>query len=83
MTPAQVVIDVFGGVRPTARVALVNPSTVCRWLQPKARGGTGGMVPSEYMERLLDAAKAMNKHLTADHLVRGKPGITARVIRRL
>lgn len=82
MTPAEVVIDVFGGVRATARVAEVNPSTVCRWLKPRQHGGTGGMVPTEHMQHLLEAALAMGKLLTAEHLVRGKPGIQRRVIRR-
>lgn len=82
MTPAEVVIDVFGGVRATARVAQVNPSTVCRWLKRREDGGTGGMVPSEHMEQLLAAAQAMRKVLTAEHLIRGKPGIQRRIIRR-
>lgn len=82
MTPAEVVIDTFGGVRATARVANVNASTVCRWLQARQRGGTGGMVPAEYMQTLLAAADRMGKLLTAEHLVRGKPGIHRRVIRR-
>lgn len=82
MTPADVVIDVFGGVRATARVAGVNASTVCRWSKPRRLGGTGGMVPSEYMQTLLEAAANAGKMLTAEHLIRGKPGIERRVIRR-
>jgi hypothetical protein len=83
MTPAEVVIDCFGGIRATARVVNVNASTVCRWMQARSRGGTGGMVPPEYGEVLLDTAIRMRKLLTAEHLIRGKPGIERRVIRRL
>lgn len=75
MTPAEVVIDVFGGVRATARIVETAPSTVCRWLQPKKRGGTGGFVPQPYFALLMQTAKAQNRVLTLEHLVIGKPGI--------
>lgn len=82
MTPAEVVIDVFGGVRATARVAAVNASTVCRWLKPRRAGGTGGRIPPEHIDILVEAATKIGKLLTPDHLQRGKPGIERRVIRR-
>lgn len=83
MSPAEVVVDVFGGVRATARAAEVNGSTVCRWLQPRKRGGTGGMVPKVHRERLIAAAAKLGKLLTDEHLTIGKPGIKRRVIMRL
>lgn len=83
MTPQQVVIDVFGGIRAVARVVDVAPSTVLRWGLPRKRTGNGGLVPAEYHEALLLAAHERGKFLTPDHLKIGKPGIVCRVIRRL
>lgn len=82
MTPAEVVIDVFGGIRATARVLDVEPSTVCRWTWERRRGGTGGLVPQRYFEVLMIAATTRNKLLTLEHLHKGKPGITRIIIRR-
>ncbi len=75
MTPAEVVIDTFGGIRATARIVDTAPSTVCRWLQPKKRGGTGGLVPQGYFAILMQTAKDQKRTLTLEHLVHGKPGI--------
>jgi hypothetical protein len=83
MTPQQVVIDVFGGIRAVARVVGVAPSTVLRWGLPRKRTGNGGLIPAMYHDTLLLAAREMGKYLTADHLKVGKPGIVCRVIRRL
>lgn len=84
MTPQEVVIDTFGGIRAAARILDVAPSTVLRWGQPKRRGGDalGGQVPAIYHEALLNAAAARGKFLLIEHLRRGKPGIQRRVIRR-
>lgn len=83
MSPAEVAVDCFGGVRPAARALGVEASTVCRWLKPKQRGGTGGRVPQEHWERALAAAARLGKRLTVMHLAVGKPGIERRVVRRL
>ena len=83
MTPAEVVIDTFGGVRKTARIVNVNASTVCRWLQPRSRGGTGGMVPDTHHATLLAAAAAAGKILSAQSLTIGRPDIVRRVIHRM
>lgn len=82
MTPAQVVVECFMGVRATARVLQVNASTVCRWLKPKHMGGTGGMVPAQYHQTLIVEAAKMRRLLTEQHLRIGKPGIEVRIIRR-
>lgn len=83
MTPAEVVIDVFGGVRATARVVNVNASTVCRWLQPRTRGGTGGIVPETHHATLLEAAQATGKLLSQQALTIGRPTVIRRVIHRI
>lgn len=53
MTPAQLVIEKFGGVRATARVLGINPSTVCRWNKRKEDGGTDGLVPQNHFKQIL------------------------------
>lgn len=83
MTPAECVIDTFGGIRATARAADVQPSTVCRWLKPRSEGGTGGFVPPAHADVLLAKARELHKLLTEEHLRIGRPGINRRVIRRL
>ena len=79
MTPVAVVIDVFGGIRPTARAIGVAPSTVLRWGTSTRGGRIPGTVPHPYLRRLLDAALAMDKRLTLPELVWGRPGIVRRV----
>lgn len=83
MTPAEVVVSIFGGVSATARVAGVRPSTVCRWLQPRQRGGTGGRVPKWHHELLIEAAKARGRPLSEQTLTIGIPTMTRRIIRIL
>lgn len=82
MTPQQCVIDIFGGIRATARIVNTAPSTVLRWGHPRKRDGMGGMVPAVYFEILLTAAQERGKFLTLEHLKHGKPGIERRIIRR-
>lgn len=68
LTPAQVVVNTFGGVRATARVlSLRSPGTVSRWQSLRA-----GRVPSKHHVPLLEAAAQLKKKLTADDLVRGR-----------
>lgn len=66
MSPADTVIQLFGGVRPTARVVGVYPSAVTRW---RKRGG--GKIPQGHFPVLLREASLMGFCLTMDHLVRG------------
>jgi hypothetical protein len=73
MTPAEVVIDVFGGVRSVARVVDLAPSTVTRWRAT-------GTVPSLYVHALLVAAGKAGKRLTLVELAVGRPGIGRRIV---
>lgn len=68
-TPAAQVIEAFGGVRPTARVLELNPSTVCRWQKPKEQRGSGGLIPSEHHARILRESRARQLPLTAESLI--------------
>jgi hypothetical protein len=68
-TPAEKVIEAFGGVRVLARLLGRNPSSVVRWRQPKSEGGTGGVVPSALQGRVLTLARAQGLALTAEDLI--------------
>jgi hypothetical protein len=71
MTPADIVISRFGGVRPLARLLGKDPSTIHRWKQPAERGGLDGRVPSAVQVRLLELAREKGVDLTPADLVLG------------
>lgn len=70
MSPAELVINRFNGVRPLARLLDVDHSSVVRWPQPKPRG-LGGTIPSRHHAKLLELAKAHKIKLTASELIYG------------
>ena len=72
LTPSQCVIQVFGGVRATARAIGRNPGAISRWNKPKSKGGTGGMVPSAAQRIILKIAKRKRLEITIEELVYGK-----------
>jgi transposase-like protein len=71
MTPADIVISRFQGVRPLARLLGKDPSTIHRWRKPAAKGGLNGRVPSAAQVRLLELAKERGVALTAEELING------------
>lgn len=73
MTPAQIAIHTFGGVRRVAKVVGVHPATVLRW--------RNGRVPIEHMEKLITAAHRSGKRLLLAELVFGRTGLSQRIIR--
>lgn len=73
MTPADIVIARFEGVRPLARLLGKDPSTIHRWRMPAAKGGLDGRVPSSAQVRLLDLAKERGISLSASDLITGTP----------
>ena len=58
LNPASRIVALLGGPQTTAELAGVHISRVFRWTYPKARGGTGGLVPARHQQRLLDQARA-------------------------
>jgi len=64
MKPASYVIRTFRGVRATARLLGLDPSTVSRWQRT-------GYVPSRHHTNILAKAKLLNKRLTAKNLIYG------------
>lgn len=63
MTPKDVVIKVFGGVRATARACNLTHPAVSQW---------GDNVPSRHHQKLIRAAQAGGKLLTPIDLVYGR-----------
>jgi hypothetical protein len=70
MTPAELVIARFGGVRPLARHLELDHSSVARWPKKKPRG-LGGLIPSRLHKELLDLAVRLSVPLSAEELVYG------------
>jgi len=70
MEPAKTIIRICGGARVVAGLVGRDYSRVCRWTYPKARGGTGGVIPSDVQQELLTAARAAGIDLRPDHFFR-------------
>lgn len=69
LSPADKVIQAFGGIRAVARLIERNPSSVQRWRKPRAEGGTGGAVPTAVQGRLLAMAAERGIPLSAVDLI--------------
>lgn len=74
LTPADLVIKRFGGVRPLARLLEKNPSTISLWRSRHMgripnRSGRGD--PRGTHLQLLELAKSQQVALTADELING------------
>jgi hypothetical protein len=67
LTPSKLVILLFGGVRPLARLLDKKPSSISQW-QITADGG----VPRKCHVKLLELAKKRSVELSAEDLVFGR-----------
>jgi transposase-like protein len=68
-TPADKVIEVFGGVRATARMLGLNSSSVSRWRMPADKRGLNGRVPSVHQGTILRIARERGLRLSAADLI--------------
>lgn len=68
MTPAAVVLKVFGSVAAVARIAGVDVAEVARWQTRK-----GGTIPHDHIRPLLAAAARRRKALSLAELCFGRP----------
>ena len=73
LNPASHIIALLGGPQATAELAGVHISRVFRWTYPKARGGTGGLVPAQHQQHLLDCARARGIALEPADFFRRSP----------
>ena len=76
LDPAHTVLTRFGGAGPLSHLLGLDRSAVHRWALPKARGGSGGLIPARHHQRLLALAAAQGLVLTAADLI-GSPGVSA------
>lgn len=62
LDPARTVIECFrtsdiSGVREVAKITGLDRTSVQKWMWPKTRKGTGGLVPSKYHRVLREEAE--------------------------
>lgn len=65
LTPVEICITAFGGVRKLAKAMGIDPAAVSRW---KKRG----TVPAYIQRKLLTAAKEKGYAITAEDLIFGR-----------
>lgn len=46
-TPAERIIEKFGGVSELARLSGWSANSIYKWTYPKSKGGTGGLIPTD------------------------------------
>lgn len=68
-TPADNVIQAFGGVRALARALGLNSSSVSRWRMPSEKRGLSGRVPSIHQATILRIARERGLPLSAADLI--------------
>lgn len=77
LTPAQYIINQFGGLRAAARALGCSSSSVYRWQHYKNRHGEVGRIPSSMQNIILEKAHEMGLDITPEHLVHGGPAKAA------
>ena len=76
-TPAPVylqagrIIEKFGGHKRLAAILGVHRATIYRWTWPRERGGTGGVIPTKMVDRVIRAARVEGIFLSTSDLVPG------------
>lgn len=66
LEPARSVILKFGGAEAGAEVTGKHLSRVYRWMYPRDRGGTGGLIPLQDAQKLLAVAATRGVALRPD-----------------
>lgn len=66
LEPAKSVIAKIGGVEKVSEITDKHVSRVYRWMYPKERGGTGGMIPQGDIPALIAYARANDIQISAD-----------------
>lgn len=49
-----------------------SENRIRRWTYPKDRGGTGGLIPTNLLGKLISEAKRRGINLQAEHLVKNE-----------
>lgn len=72
LTPAEYVINVFGGVRKSGRALGRTASAISKWTRSDKNGGCGGRIPSRMQEIILQVARIQKLDITPEDLVTGR-----------
>lgn len=72
MTPAEVVVSEFRGVRTAPRALGLAASTITRWSYPVEKGGQGGNVPGKHHQNILAVAKERRLKIVLRDLWHGR-----------
>lgn len=67
LNPAFSIITMCGGADAVADIVGRSVGRVYRWMHPRDRGGTGGLVPADCQQVLLDGARARGIDLRPEH----------------
>ncbi len=70
MKPASIVIEKCGGVARVAEITGRSTARIYRWMHEKARGGTGGLIPAECQQVLMEHARRHGLPLAAEDFFR-------------
>jgi hypothetical protein len=69
MNPAQQIIERLGGEAQVSHITGTAYTAPYRWQAPRAKGGTGGLIPQRHHRRLLDYARAKGIPLAAEEFL--------------
>lgn len=72
LSPSQIVIGYFGGVRAAAKILGRSPASVCKWQKYVDKSGNKGGVPRALHTTILKKAKKLNLKITPDDLIYGR-----------
>ena len=70
--PADYVIEIFGGVKKTAKILGRSRRAVYLWRQPRNKGGCDGFLPGPIQYKILRIAKKKKLDITPDDLIYGR-----------
>ena len=72
LNPAKTIIERLGGVDAVAEICGKHRTRVFRWMYPRKRGGTGGLIPQTEFSKLFQYAKIKKIRLRpADFMAAG------------
>lgn len=69
LEPANTIISRFGGPDRVMEITGASRTRVYRWTQPKAAGGTGGIIPMQQAVKLLRHAREHGVAISADEFL--------------
>lgn len=66
MEPARKIIALLGGPTAVSKIAGVHRTRVSSWMRAKRVGGTGGTIPINHINKLIEAAGEIGVFLSGD-----------------